>query len=162
MHKKHHISARQSNCRKPKKTHTLAFNSKRWLNSYLHIYSPDVIQRADLLEKTLKLGKTEGRRWRGRQRMRRLDGITDSTDMSYEQTLGDSEGQGSLACCIPRGCKESEMTERLNSKSNSPWLVIESKLGVWGWVSRKPQHPRYFCISCTMWAWPWLRQIRSC
>ena len=36
--------------------------------------------RADLLEKTLMLGKTEGRR-RGRQRMRRLDGITDSMDM---------------------------------------------------------------------------------
>ena len=32
----------------------------------------------------------------------------------FEQSLGDSEGQGSLACCSPRGCKESDMTERLN------------------------------------------------
>ena len=36
----------------------------------------------------------------------------------FEQTLGDSEGQGSLACCSPRGCKESDMTERLNNKRN--------------------------------------------
>ena len=40
------------------------------------------MQRADSLEKTLMLGKTEGRRRRGRQRMRWLDGITDSMDMS--------------------------------------------------------------------------------
>ena len=40
------------------------------------------MQRADSSEKTLMLGKTEGRRRRGRQRMRWLDGITDSIDMS--------------------------------------------------------------------------------
>ena len=40
------------------------------------------MQRANSLEKTLMLGKIEGRRRRGRQRMRRLDGITDSMDMS--------------------------------------------------------------------------------
>ena len=40
-----------------------------------------LMQRADSLEKTLILGKTEGRRRRGRQRMRWLDGITDSMDM---------------------------------------------------------------------------------
>ena len=51
------------------------------------------------------LGKIEGRRRRGRQRMRWLDGITNSTDES-EQVPGDSEGQGSLACCSPWGCKE--------------------------------------------------------
>ena len=41
-----------------------------------------LMRRADSLEKTLMLGKTEGRRRRGRQRMRWLDSITDSTDMS--------------------------------------------------------------------------------
>ena len=46
------------------------------LQSFGHL-----MQRADSLEKTLMLGKTEGRRRRGRQRMRRLDGITDSMDM---------------------------------------------------------------------------------
>ena len=45
-------------------------------------YFGHLIQRADSFEKTLMLGKIEGRRKRGRQRMRWLDGITDSTDMS--------------------------------------------------------------------------------
>ena len=50
------------------------------------------------MEKTLILGKIEGRGRRGRQRMRWLCGITDSINMS-EQVLGDGDGQGSLACC---------------------------------------------------------------
>ena len=45
-------------------------------------YLGHLMQRADSLEKTLMLGKIEGRRKRGRQRMRWLDGITDSVDMS--------------------------------------------------------------------------------
>ena len=45
-------------------------------------YLGHLMRRADSFEKTLMLGKTEGRRRRGRQRMRRLDGITDSMDMS--------------------------------------------------------------------------------
>ena len=45
-------------------------------------YFGHLIQRADSFEKTLMLGKSEGRRRRGRQRMRWLDGITDSMDMS--------------------------------------------------------------------------------
>ena len=66
--------------------------------------------RTDSLKKTLMLGKIEGRRRRGWQRMRWLDGITDSMDMMFEQTLGDSERQGSLVCCSPRSCKELDMT----------------------------------------------------
>ena len=42
----------------------------------------------------------------------RLDGH------EFEQTLGDSEGQRSLACCSPWGCKKSDMAERLNSKGS--------------------------------------------
>ena len=57
------------------------------------------------------LGKTEGKRRRGQQRTRWLDGITDSMDMDIEQTPGDSEGQGSLACCNSWGSKEWDMTE---------------------------------------------------
>ena len=45
-------------------------------------YFDHLMQRAESLEKTLMLGKTEGKRRRGRQRMRWLDGITDSTDMN--------------------------------------------------------------------------------
>ena len=56
-----------------------------------------LFRRANSLEKTLILGKIEGRRRRRRRRMRWLDGIIDSMDVS-EQTLRNSEGQGSLAC----------------------------------------------------------------
>ena len=76
-------------------------------------YLGSLIQRADSLEKTLMLGKIEGKRRRGQQRTRWLDGITDSIDMS-EQTPGDCEGQGSLACWSPWGRKESDTTEQLN------------------------------------------------
>ena len=48
-------------------------------------YSGHLMQTADSLEKTLLLGKIEGRRRRGRQRMRGLDGITDLTDMSLSK-----------------------------------------------------------------------------
>ena len=48
-------------------------------------YFAHLMQRANSLEKILMLGKTEGRRGRGRQRMRWLDGITDSTDMNLSK-----------------------------------------------------------------------------
>ena len=48
-------------------------------------YFGHLMRRTDSLEKTLMLGKTEGRRRRGRQRMRRLDGITDSIDVSLSR-----------------------------------------------------------------------------
>ena len=57
------------------------------------------------------LGKIEGKRRKGWQRIRWLDGITDSMD-EFEQIPGDSEGQGSLACCSPWGLKESDTSER--------------------------------------------------
>ena len=66
-------------------------------------YFGPLMQRADSFEKTLMLGKTEGRRRRGRQRMRWLDGITDSVDMGLSELREMVEGQGSLACCRPRG-----------------------------------------------------------
>ena len=58
------------------------------------------MQKANSLEKTLMLGKIEGRRRRRQQRMRWSDGINESMDMSLSK-LGDSEGQGSLARCSP-------------------------------------------------------------
>ena len=59
------------------------------------------MRRADSLEKTLMLRKIEDRRRRRQQRMRWLDNITDSVE--FEQTLGDGEGQGKMACCSPWG-----------------------------------------------------------
>ena len=71
----------------------------------------------------LMLGKTEGRRRRGRQRMRQLNGITDSMDMmSVSQAPGVGDGQGSLAYCSPWGHRESDMTEKLNcTEWVNPW-----------------------------------------
>ena len=68
-------------------------------------YFGHLMQRADWLAKTLILGKIEDKSWRGWQRMIWLDSITDSMDCP-----GDTEGQGSLTCCSPWGCKESERT----------------------------------------------------
>ena len=76
-------------------------------------YFGHLMQRADSFEKILMLGKIEGRRRRGRQRMRWLDGITDSMDMSLSE-LGVGDGQEGLACCGSRVRKESDTTERLN------------------------------------------------
>ena len=78
-----------------------------------------VMQRANSLEKTLMLGKIEGRWRQGQQRMRWLDDVTNLIDMSllkheFAQALGVDHRQGSLVCCSPWGGKESDMIERLN------------------------------------------------
>ena len=73
-------------------------------------YFGHLMRRAISLEKTLMLGKIEGRKRRAQYRMRWLDSITDSMD-KCEQTLGDCEGQGRLVCCDSWGYKESDTTE---------------------------------------------------
>ena len=66
-------------------------------------YFGHLMRRTDSLEKTLMLGKTEGRRRKGRQRMRLLDGITNSNGHEFEHAPGDGEGLVSLACYNPGG-----------------------------------------------------------
>ena len=77
-------------------------------------YFGHLMQRADSFEKTLMLGGIGGRRRRGWQRMRWLDGITGLMDVESEWTPGVDDGQGGLACCDSWGHKESDMTEQLN------------------------------------------------
>ena len=85
-------------------------------------YLGHLMRRSDSLEKTLMLRKIEGRR-RGRQRMRWLDDITDSMEMSLSKLQEFGDGQGSLASCSPWGRKELDPTERLD------WTELKSGEG---------------------------------
>ena len=92
-----------------------------------------LMRRADSFEKTLMLGKIEGRRRRARHRMRWLDGIT-------EWTPGVGDGQEGLACCDSWGRKESDMTEWLNwTEAPVRWQIYVEwcKLSLNGIVSNK-------------------------
>ena len=77
-------------------------------------YFGHLMWRVDSLENTLILGGIEGRRRRGRQRMRWLDGITVLNAHEFGWTPGVGDGQGGLACYNSWGHKESDTTERLN------------------------------------------------
>ena len=81
------------------------------------------VAKSWLIGKDPDAGK--GRRRRGWQKMRWLDGITELNGHEFEQAPEDGDGQGSLVCCSPWGHKELDMNEWLNK--------IDSVLGSWGW-----------------------------
>ena len=90
-------------------------------------YFGHLMQRNDSLEKTAMLGKSEGGRRRGWWRMRWLDGITNSMDMSLSKLLElVMMEQGNLACCSPWGCRESDTTEWLKKKIFFKWLKLQT------------------------------------
>ena len=122
-------------------------------------YFSHLMQRADLLEKTLMLGKIEGRRSKGRQNEtvgwhHRLDGH------ESEQTLGVGDGQGGLGCCSPRGRKKSHMAEGLKwteqhlDEGFCLWKIFQlgrygepSFLSVWTLTKHLPIWPLLnFCL----------------
>ena len=86
-------------------------------------YFGHLIWRTDSLEKTMMIGKMEGGRRRERERMDEMVGWHHWLDgHEFEQAPGVSDGQGSLACCSPWGCKESDTTEQLNN--NNLWFCM--------------------------------------
>ena len=86
-------------------------------------YFGHLMQNVDSLERTLMLGEVEGGKRRGQQRMRWLDGITDSMDVSLSK-LQDSKGHCRLVCCSPWGFKELDTCEQLNNNTESRKMVL--------------------------------------
>ena len=87
------------------------------------LYFGHLMWRTSSFEKTLMLGKIEGGKRRGRQRMRWLDGITKLNRHGFEHVLGVGDEQGVLLCCSPWGRKESEMSERPKWTEMSIWYL---------------------------------------
>ena len=108
-------------------------------------YVGHLMWRADSLEKTLMLGKIEGRGKKGMIEDEMVGWHRWLNGYESEQALGDGEGQGSLVCCSTWSLKESDMTEGLNNK----WLgiILEENMikvskfphfgGIWWWLFEK-------------------------
>ena len=96
-----------------------------------------LMRRVDSLEKSLMLGGIGGRRRRGRQRMRCVDGINWLYEHEFEWTPGVGDGQGGLACCDSWSHKELDMTELLN------WTELNT---LWGQICLPPPKHEKQCF----------------
>ena len=76
-------------------------------------YSGHLMRRADSLEKTLMLGKIEGRRRRGQQKMKWLNGIIDSMDVTWSKLWEMVKDREAWRDAVQRGCKEADTIDRL-------------------------------------------------
>ena len=86
-------------------------------------YFSHLMQRTDSFEKTLMLGKIEGKKRRGQQKMRLLNGITDRIDMNLSN-LQECDGQGRLVCCSPWGSQRIRETEQRNWTEYPMWILF--------------------------------------
>ena len=105
-------------------------------------YSGYLMRIAHSLEKILMLGRSEGRRRRGNQRMRQLDSITNAVN-ELGQTPGDGAGQGGLACCSPQGHKELDIIRWLNNNNHCIYYGGQESLrrnGVAITVNKSPKY----------------------
>ena len=94
-------------------------------------YFGHLMLRADSLEKTLMLAKIEGRSRRGWQRMRWLEVIINSMDMSLSQLQEIVKDREAWLCCSPPGQKELDTTKRLNNTSITCQNPKEKKYATW-------------------------------
>ena len=125
--------------------------SLEWLMLKLQFFGY-LMQRTDLLPKTLMLGRNEGGRNRGQQRMRWLDGIIHSMDMSLSK-FRSWWWTGSLACFCSWGRKESYLTEWLN------WTDWNQPSGDFLWASSWCFNaPTIVSPSGMELEWPWISQ----
>ena len=100
----------------------------------------------DASKKTLMLGKIEGGRRRGPQRMRWLDGITDSMTWVWVNS-GSGNGQGGLECYSPWGCKESDTTEQLNWTEVWRWTDSFMYIISFSWLRTASCGRHFLCFA---------------
>ena len=88
-------------------------------------YFGHLMRRAESFEKTLIWGRFESRGRRGQQRVRWLDGITDSMDMSLSKLQEIVKDRKAWLCCSPWGHKESDKSEQLNNNmAKGMWIEL--------------------------------------